>query len=173
MADMMDTALALDAEQEEDTLKGKYLVFFLDGQEYAIPIGNVIDIINIQPITRVPNCPEYVRGITNLRGKAIPIIDVRIRFGKEPQQHNDRTCIIVVEDQGSSVGLIIDSVSEVVNLPDEMISPPPTFSGMGSESKFVQGIGRSETGGVKLILDYKAALNDSMYMMAPSGDEAF
>ncbi len=148
-------------EQEEDTMHGKYLVFDLDHQEFAIPIAHVIDIINLQPITRVPNCPDYVKGITNLRGKVCPIIDVRMRFGKEPVEYHDRTCIIVVEEQEAPVGMIIDSVSEVITLDDENISPPPKFS-TSAEARFIQGVGRSDTG-VKLILDYQAVLGEDRF----------
>ncbi|HHY51800.1 MAG TPA: purine-binding chemotaxis protein CheW [Clostridiales bacterium] len=145
-------------EQEEDTMHGKYLVFDLDNQQFAIPISHVIDIINMQPITWVPNCPDYVKGITNLRGKVCPIVDVRMRFGKEPQEYHDRTCIIVVEEQGAPVGLIIDSVSEVITIDDENISPPPKFS-TSAEARFIQGVGRTDSG-VKLILDYQAVLGE-------------
>jgi len=148
-------------QEEENTMLGKYLVFILDGQEFAIPIAHVVDIINVQPITHVPNCPEYIKGITNLRGQVIPIVDVRIRFGKQPQNYNERTCIIVVEDTESAVGLIIDSVSEVISLSDEEISPPPAFDDTAG-AKFIMGVGRAETG-VKLILDFMAVLSDDMY----------
>lgn len=154
-------------EQEEDTMRGKYLVFVLDSQEFAIPIAHVIDIINVQPITRVPNCPDYVKGITNLRGKVCPIVDVRMRFGKPAQEYDDRTCIIVVEDQGAPVGIIIDSVSEVISLDDENISPPPSFSA-AAESRFIQGVGRAENG-IKLILDYQAVLGDDLFAPVEEG----
>ena len=148
--------------RDEDTMQDKYLVFLLDSQEFAIPIRHVVDIINVQPITRVPNTPEYVKGITNLRGKVIPIVDVLIRFGKMHLEYNERTCIIVVEYKGASVGMIIDSVSEVVSIDEKNISPPPSFSD-SSEAKFIQGVGRTENS-VRLILDFLAVLEDSMYM---------
>ncbi len=166
---MAEYELDLSVE-EEDTITGKYLVFDLDNQEYAIPIVNVQDIIKIQPITRVPNCPEYVTGITNLRGKVCPIVDVRMRFGKPPQQYHERTCIIVVEDAGHPVGMIIDSVREVITLDEENISPPPAFS-TGMDSKFIQGVGRTESG-VKLILNYAAVLNDAMFDIQTEEEEA-
>jgi purine-binding chemotaxis protein CheW len=158
------------AVEEEDTITGKYLVFDLDNQEYAIPIINVQDIIKIQPITRGPNCPEYVTGITNLRGKVCPIVDVRMRFGKPPQEYHERTCIIVVEEDDQPVGMIIDSVSEVITLEEENISPPPAFSS-GMDSKFIQGVGRTENG-VKLILNYAAVLNDPMFDIHTEEEEA-
>lgn len=159
MSEVMNDLL-IDQQEEEDTLSGKYLVFNLDGQEYAIAILYVVDIINVQPVTRVPNCPVFVRGITNLRGKVIPIIDVRIRFGKPPQDYNERTCIIVVELNEITVGMIIDSVSEVLTLNPDSISPPPSFSS-SVDTRFIEGIGRAENG-IKLILDCKTVLDDDL-----------
>lgn len=159
MSDMMTDTLVMNNDEEiEDTLSNKYLIFELDKQEYAIAIQYVVDIINVQPVTRVPSCPEFVRGITNLRGKVIPIIDVRIRFGKQPQDYNERTCIIVVEMWGLSVGMIIDSVSEVRTIESEDIAPPPTFTS-GVDIRFVDGIGKTDSG-IKLILDCKTVLDD-------------
>ena len=167
----MQNAAALDLlETEEDTMQNKYLVFILDAQDFAIPIRHVVDIINVQPITRVPNTPEYVKGITNLRGKVIPIVDVLTRFGKQHIEYNERTCIIVVEYKGASVGMIIDSVSEVVSIREENISPPPSFSD-STQAKFIQGIGRTDDASVRLILDFLAVLEDSMYMYADAESE--
>lgn len=147
-------------ELSADTMHGKYLVFYLDEQEFAIAIKYVVDIINIQPITRMPNVPDFVRGITNLRGKVIPIIDVRIRFGKGLKEYNDRTCIIVVELGDMQVGLVIDQVSEVITLEDGQISPPPAFN-QTPEARFVMGIARTDNG-VKLLLDAKMVINDDV-----------
>jgi len=149
---------------EGDSMGNKFLVFTLDSQEFAIPIRHVIDIINAQPITRVPNTPDYVKGITNLRGKVIPIVDVLTRFGKQHQEYDERTCIIVVEYGGDAVGMIIDRVSEVVDMSEDDISDPPAFSD-SSEAKFIQGVGRVD-GGVRLILDFLAVLEDSAYVPA-------
>lgn len=164
-----DTALTYEAIEEEDTMHGKFLVFNLDGQEFAIAIEYVVDIINVQPYTRVPGCPQYIRGITNLRGKVIPVVDVRMRFGKEPQEYNDRTCIVVVEEQDATVGLIIDSVNEVITLEDEQIAPPPSF-GNSAEARYVRGVGKADNG-VKLILDCHAALFDRTVVQdVPEGE---
>jgi len=151
-----------DKNQLEDTMQNKYLTFILASQEFAIPIRNVVDIINMQPITRVPNTPAYVKGITNLRGKVIPIVDVLTRFGKQHDDYNERTCIIVVEYHGASVGMIIDRVSEVINMEEGDISTPPNFNN-SSEAKFIQGVGRTESS-VRLILDFMAVLEDGAYM---------
>lgn len=156
-------------DYNEDTMQDKYLMFILDNQEFAIPIRHVVDIINVQPVTQVPNTPPYVKGITNLRGKVIPIVDVLTRFGKQHQEYNDRTCIIVVEYHGDSVGMIIDRVSEVINMREDAISPPPSFSD-STEAKFIQGVGRTEEG-VRLILDFLAVLEDSAYMPSTMAEE--
>lgn len=158
MSDMINGVPA-DEYSAEDTLSNKYLTFKLDQQEYAIAIQYVVDIINVQPVTRVPSCPDFVRGITNLRGKVIPIIDVRTRFGKSQQAYDERTCIIVVELDDMSVGLIVDSVSEVIVLEDEDVSPPPSFS-TNVDVRFINGIGRAKSG-ITLILDCKTVLDDN------------
>lgn len=158
MSDIMPEIMNNMEEEIEDTMSNRYLVFDLDNQEYAVSIQHVVDIINVQPVTRVPSCPEFVRGITNLRGKVIPIIDVRLRFGKLQQDYSERTCIIVVELGDVSVGMIVDSVSEVITLEDHQISPPPTFQN-GVDVRFINGIGKAENG-IKLLLDCKTVLDD-------------
>ena len=142
MSELQDS---MAEERYEDTMQSKYLVFCLDSQQFAIAIYNVIDIINLQPITRVPNCPDYISGITNLRGKVIPIIDLRIRFGKQMREkgENDRICIIVVEYSDMQVGIVVDSVDEVLTMPEGAISPPPAFNS-SSESRFIEGVARVE-----------------------------
>lgn len=161
----MNQEIEEQLEDAEDDMHGKYLIFYLNNQEFAIAIRYVVDIINIQPFTPIPNVPEYVRGITNLRGKVIPIIDVLLRFGKPAQEYNDRTCIIVVELDGMQVGLIIDQVAEVITLDDENISPPPAFNNT-PETRFVCGIGKIDTG-VKLILNVTAVLENEKAIELP------
>lgn len=145
-------------ELEEDTQKGKYLTFPLGKEVYGIEIRHVTEIIGIQPITEVPEMPTYVKGIINLRGKIIPVMDVRLRFKKEPREYNDRTCVIVVEIQNTAIGLIVDGVSEVTNIPDEEIVLPPNLNGE-TQNRFVSGIGKVGSE-VKLLLDCQKLLND-------------
>lgn len=145
-------------ETGEDTQKGKLLTFLLGKEVYAIEIKYVIEIVGIQPITEVPELPEYVKGIINLRGKIIPVMDVRLRFRKEPKEYNDRTCIIVVEVGNILLGLIVDNISEVISIPDEEIVPPPEIN-KGTESKYIKGIGKVGSN-VKLILDCEKLMND-------------
>jgi len=171
MSELTAIDMAAATNAPEDTMEGQYLAIKLDDQQFGIPIGYVTDIIQVQPITKVPNCPGFVTGITNLRGKVIPIMDLRLRFGKLPQEEfTDRTCIIVLEDEGASVGLIVDSVSVVLNLDDDKISPPPTFH-QGLDTKFIMGVNRSESG-VTLILDCKTVLDDgALHKMGEEMDD--
>lgn len=145
-------------EQEEDTQKGKYLTFSLGSEFYGIEIKHVTEIIGIQPITEVPELPLYIRGIINLRGKIVPVMDVRLRFKKPSIEYNDRTCVVVVEMKDISVGLIVDSVSEVLSISDENIVPPPEV-GKGLSNKYIKGIGKVGND-VKLLLDCERLFND-------------
>lgn len=145
-------------EQEEDTQKGRYLTFLVDKESYGIEIKYVTEIIGIQAITEVPELPEYIKGIINLRGKIIPVMDVRLRFKKKPKEYNDRTCIIVIDIKEISIGLIVDSVSEVLSITDDNIVPPPDMN-KGTGNKYIKGIGKVGND-VKLILDCNKLLND-------------
>ncbi|KUO69899.1 MAG: chemotaxis protein CheW [Clostridia bacterium BRH_c25] len=143
---------------EEDTQKGKYLTFYLGKEFYGIEIKYVTEIVGMQPITEVPELPEYIRGIINLRGKIIPVMDVRLRFKKPLREYNDRTCIIVVDIRDVAIGLIIDSVSEVMSIPEGDIVPPPGI-GQGFSNRYIKGIGKVGSE-VKLVLDCDKLLND-------------
>lgn len=154
MTDLMEESL----EVGEDTQKGKFLTFLLGKEVYAIEIKFVIEIIGMQPITEIPELPEYVKGIINLRGKIIPVMDVRLRFKKEPRDYNDRTCIIVVEVENILLGLIVDNISEVMSMADEDIVPPPEIN-KSTESRYIKGIGKVGND-VKLILNCEKLMND-------------
>jgi purine-binding chemotaxis protein CheW len=145
-------------EFEEDTLKDKYLTFVIDKESYAIEVRNVTEIIGIQPITEIPEVPDYVKGIINLRGSIIPVMDVRLRFKKESLEYNDRTCVIIVDISDMSVGLIVDKVSEVLTIPEENIVDPPTMS-KGSNNRYIRKVGRVGDE-VKLLLDCNKLLTD-------------
>ncbi len=144
--------------EQEDTLKGRFLTFTLGTEAYGIEIQYVTEIIGIQAITEIPELPEYIRGIINLRGKIIPVMDVRLRFKKEYVEYNDRTCVIVVDLQNISIGLIVDSVSEVITIPETEIVPPPDMGTDGN--KYINGIGKVGTE-VKLLLDCSRLVNES------------
>lgn len=136
---------------EEDTQKGKYLTFVLGNESYGIGIEYVTEIIGILPITEVPELPVFIRGIVNLRGRIIPVMDMRLRFKKDFVSYNERTCIIVVDIKENSVGLIVDSVSEVTNISDENIVDQPMLSS-GMTNQYIKSIGKVGSE-VKLLLD--------------------
>lgn len=143
--------------EEEDTQKGKYLTFSIGNEFYGLEISCVTEIIGLQPITEVPELPEYVRGIINLRGKIIPVMDVRLRFRKPLRQYNDRTCVIVVEIDDMCVGLIVDRVSEVLSIKEENIVPPQELNAV--KNRYIKGIGKVSAE-VKLLLDCHKLLCD-------------
>lgn len=145
-------------DQEEDTQKGKFLTFTIGNEAYGLEIKYVTEIIGVQEITEVPELPEYIRGIINLRGKIIPIMDVRLRFRKPFREYNDRTCIVVVDIKDVSVGLIVDAVSEVISIQDQDIVSPPDLNN-GFNNRYIKGIGKVGNE-VKLLLDCSKLLND-------------
>ncbi len=139
-------------EIEEDAQRGKYLTFNIGKEEFGIEIRFVTEIIGgIQAITEVPEVPHYVKGIINLRGKIIPVIDVNLRFKREAKEYTDRTCIIVIDIDDLSVGLIVDNVTEVLSIPEEDIVPPPDARA-GFSHQYLKAVGKVG-GSVKLILD--------------------
>jgi purine-binding chemotaxis protein CheW len=144
-------------EQEEDTQKGRFLTFQIGNEIYGIEIKCVTEIIGIQPITEVPELPDYIKGIINLRGKIIPVMDVRLRFKKQSVEYNDRTCVVVIDIGNISIGLIVDHVSEVLSIPEEEIVAPPDVKNGGN--KYIKGIGKVGNE-VKLLLDCDKLLNE-------------
>ncbi|KNY29315.1 chemotaxis protein CheW [Pseudobacteroides cellulosolvens] len=153
MAQVLEEVLGVS----ENTQKDKYLTFALGKEEYGIEIRYVTEIIGLQAITEVPEFSGYLKGIVNLRGKIIPVIDVRLRFNKETKEYNDRTCTIVIEVNGICVGLIVDNVAEVLSITEENIVPPPNIS--NEQNKYIKGIGKVDSN-VKLILDCEKLLSD-------------
>ena len=135
---------------QEDGQKDKYLTFTLGEEIYGIPISSVTEIIGIQKITSVPDMPEYVRGVINLRGQVIPLMDVRVRFCMPPREYDERTCVVVVQVKGVSIGLVVDTVNEVSNIPEEERSDPPRIAS-GTASRYIEGMGRSDDQ-VKILL---------------------
>ncbi|TEB04925.1 Chemotaxis protein CheW [Pelotomaculum schinkii] len=129
-------------EDDEDTQEDKFLTFFLNREEFGIEIRYVMEIIGIQNITEVPDVPRYIKGVINLRGKVIPVMDVRLRFEMEERAYDDRTCIVVICIDEQSVGLIVDRVSEVLDIPKGDIEPPPKGK-RGENSRFIQGMGKA------------------------------
>jgi purine-binding chemotaxis protein CheW len=144
--------------QEEDTQRGKFLTLPLGNEVFGIEIKFVTEIIGIQSITYVPEVPVYVKGIINLRGKIIPVIDVRLKFKKPTVEYDDRTCIIVIDIKDISIGLIVDCVSEVIDIGDDNIVPPPSYK-MGFQNKYIKGIGKVGEN-IKLLLDCEKIISD-------------
>jgi len=141
----------IDINLQEDTQHGRFLTFTLDSEDYGIQIKYVTEIIGMQPISQIPEVPEYIKGIVNLRGKIIPVIDIRLKFKKDAVDYTDRTCIIVIDTGEISVGLIVDNVSEVITINDEEIAPPPDAK-TGIHNRYIHGIGRVGER-VKLLID--------------------
>jgi purine-binding chemotaxis protein CheW len=137
---------------------GKYLTFFLSEEEYGIEILKVHEIIGLMPITRIPRAADHVMGVVNLRGKVIPVVDLRLRFGMEAIEPTDLTCIVVVQARGLRFGLVVDRVSEVVDLASEDVEDPPTF-GTDIPTDFIRGMGKSESS-VTILLDIDRVLSD-------------
>lgn len=154
---MNDAMMAGMVDEAEDTQKGRFLTFVLGAESYGIDIKYVTEIIGLQPITEVPELPDYIRGIINLRGKIIPVMDVRLRFKKPFKEYNDRTCVVVIDIEDISIGLIVDRVSEVLTIPDVEIVPPPELSKTGN--KYIKGIGKVGNE-VKLLLDCNKLLRE-------------
>ena len=146
-------------EEQEDTQEGKILTFSLGNEEFGIEIRYVTEIIRIQKVTDLPDMPPYVKGVINLRGKVIPVLDVRLRFGLQERDYDERTCIVVVTINDMAVGLIVDSVSEVIDIPEENIEPAPKVK-KGEASRFISGLGKVKED-VKILLDIKHLLFDS------------
>jgi purine-binding chemotaxis protein CheW len=155
----MSEFLALEQIVDDDPQDVRYLTFSLDSECYGIEIKYVTEIIGIQPITEVPEMPEYIKGIINLRGRIIPIMDVRLRFKKPFREYDERTCIIVIEIRDIVLGLIVDRVSEVLTIPGQNIAPAPDITRAAGSGRFVTGIGRFGED-IKILLDSELFLKD-------------
>jgi len=154
-SEIMNQAVKIMEDKE-----GKYLTFTLAEEEYGIGILKIKEIIGMMAITTVPQTPKFVKGVINLRGKVIPVIDLRLRFGMEPMDYTERTCIIVVEMDGTAntvqIGIVVDAVSEVLNINGKDIEDTPTF-GTKLDTSYILGMAKME-GGVKILLDIDRVL---------------
>ncbi|MGQ9687505.1 MAG: chemotaxis protein CheW [Desulfobaccales bacterium] len=141
--------------------EGKYLTFTLANEDYGLEILKVREIIGLMDITAIPQTPAYVKGVINLRGKVIPVIDLRLKFGLPPMEYGERTCIIVVEvktaDTSMQMGVVVDTVSEVLNIGGADIEPPPSF-GTRVDTKYILGIAKAK-GAIKILLDIDQVLS--------------
>lgn len=149
-------------------LAGKYLTFRIDDEEYGIQINKVREIIGVLDVTPVPQTVDYLLGVINLRGKVIPVVDLRLKFGLEYRQPDDRTCIVVVEvfSEGGAMllmGVVVDSVREVVNVTAADLEPAPGF-GVDLDMSYLLGMAKVD-GKVKIILDIDKVLGDRHSML--------
>lgn len=148
--------------QRTEGAEGKFLLFELGGEEYGIEILKVREIIGLMDITPVPQTPPFIRGVINLRGKIIPVLDMRRRFGMEEGQYTDRSCIIVAELQngkgGWMFGMLVDGVREVANIPSDHIDPPPQF-GQAVDTRYILGMAKMKER-VAILLDVEKILKD-------------
>jgi purine-binding chemotaxis protein CheW len=158
MAKEYDPLLNMDVEVE-DSIKDQYLTFEIDGEDYGVEIANVKEIIPISahPITKVPDMPDFIEGITNLRGDLIGVLDVRKRFGKPPKEYDDATCIIVIMHGDFTLGLIVDAVKETATIQEHNISPPPSAK-LSNINYYIRNIGRVGND-VKLLIDLERFLS--------------
>jgi len=160
----METTLAATANSSSlrtDPRAGKYLTFQLGNEEFAIQVLRVREIMGVQEITAVPHTPSYVKGVINLRGKVIPVVDLRLKFGLAEMEYTQRTCIIVVQIHGDSqkllIGVIVDAVSEVLTLQGSEIENTPDF-GNGVATPYLLGMAKIK-GKVKILLDIDIVLS--------------
>lgn len=137
----------------------KYLTFWTDGELFGVPISDVVQIISMQGITPLPDFPDYAKGVINLRGNIIPVIDIRVRFGKPEAEYNENTCIIVTSIEDSYMGFIVDAVDEVTDLDEDNISPSPKVS-KDVTNRYLTGIGQMEDK-VILLLDVTKILSEN------------
>ena len=135
--------------QQEDTLKDKYLTFLIGDNSYGVEVRHVTEIVGMHPIVGMPETPAYVKGIINLRGKIFPVIDARLRLNLAPKEYDERTCIIVLNINNQTFGLIVDAVAEVANIPEKDMTAP---SDAGINNSFVKSIAKIGNA-VKLLMD--------------------
>lgn len=146
-------------DDDEDTQANKYLFFRIDTESYGIGIRNVIEIVELQRISAVPNLPAYVKGVINLRGKVIPVVDLRLRFGMRERAYDDRTCIVVSEIGRVSLGFIVDTVEEVLEIPEAQVEPAPRFKSVSGQERYIAGMGKVGES-VKILLDVEKLVRD-------------
>jgi len=161
MAQAMETA----AVQSGLSKAGKYLTFALSNEEYGLEILKVREIIGYMQITAVPQTPAHVKGVINLRGQVIPVIDLRMKFGMNEVEVTEETCIIVVEihqsDRKFQTGIVVDRVKEVLDIEGENIEDAPQF-GSNVETNFILGMGKVN-GAVKILLDIDKVLGNEQF----------
>lgn len=158
MSDQENREEEIYNEVDDDAQEDKYLLCKLGNEDYGINILHVTDIIELQKITEVPDMPEYVQGVINLRGNVIPVIDLRVRFSMQAKEYDDRTVIAVVKIDEASIGCIVDTVTEVKDIPESNIDPPPSFQQNGVKNRYIHGLGKTEDQ-VVILLDLEKLIS--------------
>jgi len=157
----MSEHASTDAREVTDQRAGRYLTFRLAEEEYGLEILKVREIVSLQAITAIPGTPDYVKGVINLRGKVIPTVDLRLRFGLSEQEDTQTKAIVITQVEGTEVGVIVDSVSEVLDVPTDCIEDTPSF-GSTIDTSFM--LGMAKLGGeVTLLLDLEKLLDKSTF----------
>ncbi|MGR3293188.1 MAG: chemotaxis protein CheW [Candidatus Scalindua sp.] len=151
-------------ETKSKITEGKFLTFIISNEVYGIEILKVREIICLMDITEVPQTPDYMKGVINLRGKVIPVMDLRLKFSISEEEHTQETCVIVVEVNNTSIGIVVDSVSEVLNISGGEIEETPSF-GQEIDTNFIMGLGKVKEK-IIILLDIEAVLSSEELEMA-------
>lgn len=162
-------AFETDNIADENTQDGKFLTFLLDRETYALEIFYVTEIIGVQEITPTPDMPDYVKGVINLRGKVVPVMDARLRFGMPERHYDARTCIVVINARETTIGLVVDTVSEVLEISADKVDDARQFSSSGGNKRFIKGLGKVGNQ-VKIILDAETLIFDRAMEQAITGE---
>ncbi len=149
----------LMVEDDEELQENKFLMFKLGEEEYGIDIKRITAIEELPQITTIPDMPNFVKGVINLRGKVIPAVDLRLRFGIEEKEYDDRTCIVIVSVNNSTIGLIVDIVSEVHEISKNDIGEPPSFKNNSGKEQYIAGLAKKGEE-VKIILDVEKIISN-------------
>lgn len=147
-------------EQVKDDLETRYLLFNIEDKVYGVSLVFALEILQVQQPTKIPNVGGAIKGIINLRGKVVPVLDVRLKFGLPEMDYTDKTCIIILEIEGMQIGLIVDSVREVAAIDESQMSEPPT--GAGFTDKFLSSVADIGNNQLVLNIDFKRFFNDEI-----------
>jgi len=156
---MGDIDLMVEDDDELELQAEKYLLFELGEEEYGIDIARITAIEELPQITSIPDMPDFVKGVINLRGKVIPAVDLRLRFGMKEREYDDRTCIVIVSVSESTIGFIVDNVSEVHEIGKADIGPPPAFNNSSGSEQYIAGLAKRGEA-VKIILDVNKIITE-------------
>ena len=151
--------LFLDDDENEDTQANKYMFFRIADESYGIGIRHILEIIELQRISQVPDMPPYVKGVINLRGKVIPVVDLRLRFGLPERVYDDRTCIVVADVSRIMLGFIVDTVEEVIEIAVNTVEEAPKFRTQSGKDRYISGMGKVGED-VKILLDVETLVRD-------------